>query len=316
MLGTRAVKKFTLASLFLVSISLVAFWCIAQGGPEPVLEKNKEVMQLAPLPASDFFRASEWDLSIWGTFVFSANPGRNNIPNDDPFTPDLDPEIKTAAGIGSTILEPQSTNPNERVNLGESTKDTFLAKDSSWGGGVDLKYFWSRYFGVGVEGFAVDTETQIGGAGLVTLTGRYPIGRFAPYIWVGAGALAGGGQVDRFFYETHTYSGGFVTGETETFRDEKINNTDVFFDGQVGVGVEVRLTCHIGLMADFAWNFVMSPDNGNRSEVITSPGGTNFDPPNTLGTTFPNNTAINFVPGASADNKDFGMVRFGLTISY
>jgi hypothetical protein len=68
-------------------------------------------------------------------------------------------------------------------------------------------------------------------------------------------------------------------------------------------------------MADFAWNFVMSHDNGNRSEVITSPGGENFDSSN-FGTTFPNNTAINFVPGASADNKDFGMVRFGLTLSY
>jgi hypothetical protein len=294
---------------------MVSLCFMAQGGPEPMMERSKEV-QPAPSPQCDYFRASEWDLSIWGTYVFSANPGKNNIPNDDPFTPDLDPEIVVGTLANSTVREPQSTNPNERVNLGPSTKDTFLGKDNSWGGGVDLKYFWSKYFGVGVEGFAVDTETQIGGAGLLTMTGRYPIGRFAPYAWVGAGALAGGGQVDRFYYETHTYSGGFVTGETETFRDEKVKNKDVFFDGQLGAGIEVRLTCHIGLMADFAWNFIMSHDNGNRSEVITSPGGTNFDPPNFLGTTFPNNTAISFVPGASADNKDFGMVRFGLTISY
>lgn len=281
------------------------------------MEKSKEVVQPAPLPQCDYFRANEWDLSIWGTYAFSANPGRNNVPNDDPFTPDLDPEIIVGTFMNSTIREPQSLNPDEKVNVGPVSKDTFLGKDNAWGGGADLKYFFSKYFGVGVEGFVVDADTQLGGAGLATFTARYPIGRFAPYAWMGAGVLAGGGETDRFFYETHTYSGGFVTGEgDEFFRDQKINNDHLFFDGQLGAGVEVRLTCHIGLMADFAWNFVRWSDNGHRTEVITSPGGTNYDPPNFGGTTFPSNTAIGYVPGATDDNKDFGMVRFGLTISY
>jgi hypothetical protein len=86
----------------------------------------------------------------------------------------------------------------------------------------------------------------------------------------------------------------------------------VFFDGQIGAGVELRLTCHIGLMADFAWNFVAG-GSGDRRETITSPGGTNFDGP--VPVTFPNNTAVNVVPGSDGD-KDFGMVRFGLTVSF
>jgi hypothetical protein len=311
MLGTLPVRKLALVSLFLLSLGFVA-----QGGPEPILQKEKEVLQPVA-PGCDFFRANEWDFSIWGTYVFSANPGRNNVPNDDPFTPDLDPEILTSTFVDTTIVteirEPKSLNPDERIDLGRQTKDTFLGRDDSWGGGVDIKFFWSKYFGIGVEGFVVDTETDLGGSGLVTLTGRYPMGRFAPYIWAGAGALAGGGRVDHFFNETHTYEGGFVTGEREFWTNEGVTNDHVFFNGQVGLGFEVRLTCHIGLMADFAWNFIAGGD-GDRREVVTSPGGTNFDGKGSF--TFPNNTAINVVPGANADNKDFGMVRFGLTFAY
>jgi hypothetical protein len=30
---------------------------------------------------------------------------------------------------------------------------------------------------------------------------------------------------------------------------------------QAGGGLEIRITHHIGLMGDFAWNFVSGPDN-------------------------------------------------------
>jgi hypothetical protein len=309
------VKKLTLGSLLLLSLGFIASLCfMAQAGPEPMGGKDKEMITPAPPPPPvEFFRTNEWDLSIWGTFAFSANQGRNNVPNDDPFTPDLDPEIVVGTLGSTTHPEPQGLNPNERVNLGPVSRNTFLGADNAWGGGVDVKYFFSKYFGVGVEGFVVNAETQLAGGGLATFTARYPMGRFAPYSWIGAGAVAGGGEIDRFFYETHTYSGGFVTDENEFFRDEKVNNNQVFFDGQLGAGFEFRITPHIGLMTDFAWNFIMSHDNRSRSEIITSPGGTNYD--SFIPVTFPNNTAIGYVPGGAAD-KDFGMVRFGLTISY
>src|SRR5919202_3263637 len=35
-------------------------------------------------------------------------------------------------------------------------RDTYLQTDHAWGGGIDLKYFLFRYFGVGVEGWLVD----------------------------------------------------------------------------------------------------------------------------------------------------------------
>jgi len=295
--------------LFAFSAVLVSSLCyFAQAGPEPITTTEKEV--LPPVtPSNDFFRGHELELNIWGTWAFSSDQGSNHIANDDPFTPGLDPEEAVYVGMSVTYREPESLNPNTNVNLGPVSKNVFLGTDNVWGGGVDVKYFFNKYLGLGVEGLLLDAETQPAGGGLATFTARYPIGRFAPYLWLGAGALAGGGEVDRFFTETHTYSGGFVTSETETFHNVNINNDQVFFDGQIGAGLEIRVTPHIGFMADFAWNFVTSHDNSSRSDIITTPGGTNG------GTTFPNNTAVNYVPGGSGD-KDFGMVRFGLTFSY
>jgi len=36
--------------------------------------------------------------------------------------------------------------------------DRYLEADHAWGGGVDLKYFFHRYFGVGIEGWVVDAR--------------------------------------------------------------------------------------------------------------------------------------------------------------
>jgi hypothetical protein len=314
-LQARPVKNFKRALFLGVPVVLACSLCyLAQAGPEPVQipdYKDKVVQPVAP--GCDYFRAHEWDFSLWGTYVFSGQPGSNHVSNDDPFTPDLDPEILVSTFFSTTVKETKNANPNERLDVGLQTKDTFLGRDDSWGGGVDVKYFWNKYFGVGMEGFLVDTETQVGGAGLMTLTGRYPMGRFAPYVWAGAGILAGGGRVDHFFYERHHYDGGFVVDEREFFRDEEINNNYIFFDGQVGVGFEVRFTCHVGMMADFAWNFI-APDEGDGHRVVLTPGGTNFD--GAAPVTFDHNRAIGTVPGANGDNKDFGMVRLGLTISY
>jgi len=111
----------------------------------------------------------------------------------------------------------------------------------AWGGGADIKYFWSRYLGLGIEGFFLNAR-DTAGAALGTLTARYPVGcsHFAPYAFAGVGVLAGGSDTERFF------------------RDEQARVI-----GQLGGGMEFRLTpssamgkVTVGLMADFSGNFV------------------------------------------------------------
>jgi opacity protein-like surface antigen len=319
-------KKLTLTFCALFALFVVAPALYADG-PEPS-GKEKEVMQPAP-PVCDFYRAHEWDLSIWGAYAFAADTGQNHFDtsrgrgdsgNDlviDPFFPDIDPSTINFDTTPIFVGEQRIDNPNERVNLGQVSKNQLFARDDTWGGGFDVKYFWSRYFGAGIEGVGLAAKTNFAGGGLVTLTGRYPFGRFAPYVTGGIGFIDGGATLYEFFNEKNTAIGDFVTNEREFLTVDPVYNSHLRALGQIGAGLEFRVTCHIGLMADFTWNFVFGQeDHADRIRVI-SEAGSNIVTVGGVTTTTPIiNTANNLIPGHSSDNQDFGMVRFGVTFSY
>jgi hypothetical protein len=154
--------------------------------------------------------------------------------------------------------------------------DRYLGADDAWGGGIDLKYFFHQNIGVGVEAFGLavhrdapdlgtvksgsdgrlvtphDEDRGVGSV-LGTVTLRYPIGRFAPYVFAGAGMIFGGGDVENFEQT------GFGNGQDyfEVYR----GGDSTEFLGQFGSGLEVRFTRHIGVMGDFSWNVVNGPRN-------------------------------------------------------
>jgi hypothetical protein len=145
--------------------------------------------------------------------------------------------------------------------------DTYLGVDHAWGGGIDAKYFFHRYFGVGLEGYAVSlnqnhgvffdvngnrSESGAAGAALGTFTFRYPIPctRFAPYVFAGGGAIFGGGGREELIFASD--------GDVIEARNRGSETKAV---GQFGGGFEVRFTPTIGLMNDFSWNVVAGPKN-------------------------------------------------------
>jgi Outer membrane protein beta-barrel domain len=161
----------------------------------------------------------------------------------------------------------------------EYRQDRFLEADHAWGGGLDAKYFFNRYMAVGVEGYAVSRtasftyinfspatgttnvtlhDTRTIGAGLATITFRYPIGasRFAPYAFAGGGFIAGGGQHVRFDLINLL---GTPPG-TSPIR-ASIDGSETEAVGQFGGGLEIRLTPHVGFISDFSWNVVDGRDN-------------------------------------------------------
>jgi hypothetical protein len=218
-------------------------------GPE-----SKEITQQAP-PACEWYRAHEWDLNLWGTVAFAGNTGFNDFRVLSSFDGPRVPE-----GTGNP---PGSDDPQEHFDIGQYHNDRFLDKDNAWGGGADVKFFFSKYWGLGVQGFVVDANSNSAGGGLGTLTIRYPIGcsRFAPYGWAGCGVAAGGSHSKWFFNETHHLRNGNVI-EREFRRPEtNLQNKHAEALGQFGGGVEVRMTTRIGLMTDFAWNLLSAPDN-------------------------------------------------------
>lgn len=260
-------KKLPLA-LCLIAVSTA----LCSAGPERYSAKEKEVVP--PTPPCEWYRAGEWDFDIWGAYAFSDGE------DEDDFA------INSLTAAEFEEADEQYDRTEQPVFLGAFDDDHFLGRDNAWGGGVDLKYFWSRYFGAGVEGFILDSDNT-SGAFLGTVTVRYPIGctRFAPYAFGGFGIFSGGEGTHReFYFAEHHIAPGVEAGETEFFITHDKKNKHARAIGQLGAGLQVRLTrpstmskLAVGLMADFTWNFI---------------GGT------------------------EDDDQDFGMARFGFDFSY
>src|SRR5437899_11219751 len=86
----------------------------AYGGTTTYSGKEmKQVEQVPPCP--EWYRDTEWNVSLWGTYVFTANNWQD---------------------------------------------DRYFQSDHAWGVGVDVKYFFHRYFGVGLEGWATESTRQ------------------------------------------------------------------------------------------------------------------------------------------------------------
>lgn len=232
--------------LGLIAISALAW--MANAGTESYYGKDTKQIAPAPPPCPEWYADNEWDVSIWGAYAFTGTEDDKNSLFDTFISHD------------------------------EGRFDRFLGDDHAWGGGIDAKYFWHRYFGFGVEGFALDgrdpryvlenfgathfreTDNHAVGGVLGTLTLRYPIPctRFAPYAWAGGGGIFGG-------HNEHVV----VSGGTTEGIDHETESRGM---GQFGGGLEVRITPHIGWIADFSWNVVDGPNN-NFGMVRT---GVNF----------------------------------------
>jgi hypothetical protein len=265
-------KKLTLA---LATILALATWTFA--GPERY--SGKEMKQVAPPPCPEFYADSEWNIGLWGAYAFSGNDDNGDDNDFDP----------------NTFLFLNG----ETVHFDNG--NTFLG-DNAWGGGADIKYFFHRYFGIGIEAFGLgsnddnnddhdvppafraigldphDDNNNNGGAGAVlgTFTLRYPFhcSRFSPYIWGGAGVIFGSNNNDHGD-ETFVYLAGPGVFVRANNHDDNNNGDDAEFIGQVGAGLEIRFTPHVGWITDFSWNFTSGDHNDNNGFGMVR-GGFNF----------------------------------------
>src|SRR4051812_21949974 len=165
-------------TLTFCALCVISFASGAFAGAEQYTSSSKEMKQVAPAPCPQWYQDNEWNIGIWGAYAFGGN--EDNINEND-----------------LTFSDGETFSINETVG------------DGAWGGGMDIKYFFHKYFGVGVEAYGLATDNDhhfsaaaesVGlhvdnddavGAVKGTLTLRFPIGcsRFAPYIYGGGGAL-------------------------------------------------------------------------------------------------------------------------------
>jgi hypothetical protein len=248
-------KKLTLSLIIFAALSGITY-----AGPAPVDNKN------VVAPVTEWYGDNEWNVNLWGTYAFT---GTDFAPNLDIF------DLLQSTLEGQTVY---------------GTQDKYLGNDHAWGGGGDIKYFFGRYFGVGIQGFALDakrsgfnidiapdqevfigektTDRRVVGSVMGTFTLRYPApgSRFAPYVWAGVGAIFGGGQSDRLFATVTAGDGELIEARTE----HTGSTTELI--GQFGGGLEFRFTRHIGWTNDFSWNVV----NGASNDFGMFRTGVNF----------------------------------------
>src|SRR6184192_2642108 len=217
-------------------------------------DSEKEMKQVAPPPCPEWYGDDEWNVNLWGTYAFTNTEYNPNLWLVD---------VVQSTSEGNPVL---------------GTYDRYIGGDHAWGGGGDIKYFFYRYFGVGIEGFALDaskngfdifedptipifTTEKINhdhtiGAILGTFTLRYPIPctRVAPYAWAGVGAIFGGGERD--VLHTQGPPDAFaVHAQTHHFGSEAKAL------GQFGAGLEFRIARHIGLTNDLSFGVIDGPKN-------------------------------------------------------
>lgn len=162
--------------------------------------------------------------------------------------------------------------------VNEYREDTYLGKDHVYGGAIDIKYFFRRYFGLGVQGFGLaintddrfvrnfgdnDSRNDFAGGALGTFTVRYPIpcSRFAPYGWIGLGGIFGGGG--QGFTRVDPNGGFFV---------DRRGEDEGRFMAQYGGGFEIRLTPHIGWTNDISYNHL----EGGQNDFLQARTGLSF----------------------------------------
>ncbi|MDZ4744129.1 MAG: hypothetical protein SGI98_12030 [Verrucomicrobiota bacterium] len=159
----------------LTAVSLMAVSALFAGTEMSKMDDSKGLSQSIMEQDIPLFRANEWSVDAFGTYVFTDTSGRY--------------------------------------------RDGF-------GGGAGVNYFFTRYIGVGFDGYAWQGAQNDDAVGAIAgnLILRLPIDKyhFAPYIFAGPGGIFG-----------------------------PINE----FSGQAGAGVEVRITHNFGIFADARYVF-------------------------------------------------------------
>lgn len=127
--------------------------------------------------------------------------------------------------------------------------DQYLGVDHAWGGGMAANFMFTRYLGIGAEGYALAADDAVGQFS-GNLIFRYPIpgSRFAPYAYAGGGVIFNGSRIEDLVDRGRSVGSIRRHSETEAM-------------GQFGAGFEFRLTPNVGLINDFSWNVVGGDEN-------------------------------------------------------
>jgi hypothetical protein len=138
---------------------------------------------------------------------------------------------------------------------GNSSQHAGPIRDNGHGGGIGINYFFSRYIGIGAEGYWINAETNTAQPGATDddkvfhnvngmLIFRLPIDEacLAPYAFVGGGATLDGNNwavgftgIGLEYRAVPNKLGLFIDGRWNYYGDRYGNDTQNNFTGRAGV---------------------------------------------------------------------------------
>jgi len=250
-----------------LAIAILTSPVLSSFAGDPVASwKNPIAPPLAPV--EELYRAHELQADFFDAYAVTPDTGNRT-------------RKESVGGMG--LFDGESS-----VTISEANR--FLG-NHAWGGGGAINYFFTRNFGVGLEGTALratsynqDMSGQFG----LNLLARLPIGNtgWAPYAIAGVGGFIPGYNGNRYdrslgLDDLSRRLGG--TGEDFTSdsgkkyrpRDYKTRFTvrdkhsdDIIIEGHAGLGVEYRFTKNIGVFTD--GRFTLVQGNKNNYALIRS----------------------------------------------
>lgn len=149
--------------------------------------------------------------------------------------------------------------------------DRYLGTDHTFGGGLFANYWFTQNFGAGVsfngfydtaKGERVPSDTRFVGTVPVMLLARYPIGNWAPFAFVGAGALINGGN-------STVKQPSATPGKILEF--ERYEH-DVKLVAPMGAGIEYKFSPKLGIIGSMEFDKVDRPS----SNFMTSKVGLSY----------------------------------------
>lgn len=132
----------------------------------------------------------------------------------------------------------------------EGFEDGSFFGDDVFGGGLGVNYYFTRHFGIGVEGMLFDTDGDPFGSTAANAFLRLPIANsgLAFYTFAGAGVVFNADKVNR--------------DDLRDVRSRAVDNDDstgledALFEAHIGVGVEYRFNPRLGIFSDLRHTFI------------------------------------------------------------
>jgi len=228
-----------------LAIAILTSPVLSSFAGEPVASWKNPIAP-PPAPVEELYRAHELQADFFGAYAVTPDRGKRK------HTTTFENEDYNGVPISLPITISQANR--------------FLG-NHAWGGGGAISYFFTRNFGIGLEGTALratgDNQDVSGQFGL-NVIGRLPIGDtgWAPYATAGIGGFIPGSNGNRFDESGNLNELSHPTDRYTmrvTVRDG--NTESIILEGHAGIGIEYRFTKNIGIFTDGRFTFVEKAHN-------------------------------------------------------